>query len=211
MPLSSISSRLPHILAAGWLLLFSWSAYEPFSRDVWLAELTPVVMVFLALVLSFRRFRFSNLAYVLMACWLYLHTIGGHYTFANVPFRWVTDTFGFERNHFDRMAHFTVGFYAYPIAEFVTRRKLCGPIIGSLLGLFSIMSVAAAYEIVEWLFAVLAGGEAGIEFLGVQGDVWDAQKDMLMDTGGALAAIALFWAVRPDSRATGRAAPRINH
>lgn len=195
------SNRLPYSLAIGWLLLFLWSAYRPFSREVWIAELLPVVIVFLALALSYARFRFSNLAYVLMACWLYLHTVGGHYTFSHVPFGWVTDGFGFERNHFDRMAHFTVGFYAFPVAEFVTRRRLCGPVIGSLLGLFSIMSVAAAYEIIEWLFAVIAGGsDAGIEFLGVQGDVWDAQKDMLMDTGGALLAVALFWAARPDIR-----------
>ena len=198
--MSFSSNRLPYFLAIGWLLLFFWSAYQPFSREIWVAELTPVIIVFIALAASFSRFRFSNPAYVLMAFWIYLHTIGGHYTFSHVPFSWVSDAFGFERNHFDRMAHFTVGFYAYPVAEYVTRKRLCGPVIGSVLGLFSIMSVAAAYEIIEWLFAVIAGGDAGIEFLGVQGDVWDAQKDMLMDTSGALAAVGLFWIVRPDTR-----------
>lgn len=165
-----------------------------------MAELTPVIIVFAALAASASWFRFSNTAYVLMAFWLYLHTIGGHYTFANVPFSWITNTFGFERNHFDRMAHFTVGFYAYPVAEFVTRKRLCGATIGAILGLFSVMSIAAAYEIIEWLFAAIAGGDAGIEFLGVQGDVWDAQKDMLMDTCGAVLATTLFLIVRPDLR-----------
>jgi putative membrane protein len=56
---------------------------------------------------------------------IYLHTIGGHYTFALVPFDWVTDFFGFTRNHFDRMAHFTVGFYAFAIAEWLYVKKTC--------------------------------------------------------------------------------------
>jgi putative membrane protein len=196
--MQTAAQRLPFVLAAGWAALFLWSAINPASREVWIAELLPVVIVFAGLALSYRHFRFSNTAYLLMAVWLYMHTIGGHYTFAHVPFDWVTDTLGFERNHYDRVAHFSVGFYAYPIAEFVTRKRLCGPVIGSLLGLFAIMSIAAAYEIIEWAFAAIFGGDAGIEFLGVQGDVWDAQKDMLLDTCGALVAIALFWWRRPD-------------
>ena len=72
--------------------------------------------------------------------------------------------------------------------------------MASFLGVFFIMSVAAGYEIIEWWFAVVVGGGAGIEFLGVQGDVWDAQKDMLADTIGALLVISLFWLVRPDRR-----------
>ena len=62
------------------------------------------------------------------------------------------------------------------------------------------MSVAAAYEIIEWQYAVIEGGDAGVEFLGSQGDVWDAQKDMLADTLGAATSLLLFLMIRPDKR-----------
>jgi putative membrane protein len=193
----------PHLLAAVFTLFFIVLAINPVSREVWIAEVTPVVLVFVPLVVTFGKFRFSNLSYVLLAFWLFWHTVGGHYTFANVPFGFVTDLFGFERNHFDRIGHFSVGFYAYPLVELVTRKRWCGPVLASCLGVFFIMSVAAGYEIIEWWFAVVAGGDAGIEFLGSQGDIWDAQKDMLADTLGALCVTALFWLVRPDRRPAG--------
>lgn len=187
----------PVLLATLFLAVFAWLAVEPYSRTVWIAEITPVVVVFALLALTFRRFRFSNLAYTLMAVWLFWHTVGGHYTFARVPFGWISDTLGFERNHFDRIGHFSVGLYAYPVMEWLLRRRYCGSVIAGFFALFFIMSVAAGYEILEWWFAALEGGDAGVDFLGAQGDVWDAQKDMLADTLGAVCAIALYAAVRP--------------
>lgn len=185
--------NFPFILAAVFAFFFGVMGIAPVSREVWIAEMIPVAAIFLLLCIMFPFFRFSNVSYGLMAVWLFIHTIGGHYTFAFVPFDWVTDLFGFERNHFDRIGHFSVGFYAYPIAEFFVRRKLAGPIVTTFFALFTIMSVAAAYEIIEWQCVVLEGGNYGIEFLGSQGDVWDAQKDMLADTLGALFTLILFW------------------
>lgn len=187
-----MKSSIPPILAAFFVILFTILAIEPVSREVWWAENLPVLAVFFLLVLTYRRFQFSNLAYGLMAVWLVLHTIGGHYTFANVPFAAISDLFGFSRNHFDRVAHFSVGFYAFAIAEFLWRKRLAHPGVIFLFGLTAIMAVACAYEIIEWWYAVAEGGEAGVEFLGSQGDPWDAQKDMLADTLGALFALGLF-------------------
>ena len=188
----------PPILASVFVVFFIALAIDPVSRTVWLAEIIPVVLVFAALVLTYRQFRFSNLAYSLLAVWLFWHTIGGHYTFAQVPFGWVTEMLGAERNHFDRIGHFAVGLYAFPMTEWLLRKKLCGVKLALTFSLFFIMSIAAAYEIIEWWYAVLEGGEAGIEFLGSQGDVWDAQKDMLADTLGALCTLVLFYWARPD-------------
>jgi putative membrane protein len=195
-----LKASYPYVLAGVFVAVFGWLAVEPVSREVWVAEVIPVVIVFALLVFTFGVFRFSNTAYSLMAVWLFWHTIGGHYTFANVPFGWVTDLIGAERNHFDRIGHFAVGFYAYPMMELLLRRRLCGSVTASFFALFFIMSIAAGYEIVEWWYAVAEGGEAGVEFLGSQGDVWDAQKDMLADTLGAIAVIILYWLVRPDKR-----------
>lgn len=190
--------QLPHWLAITFTVFFAVLAIDPESRAVWVAEVIPVVIVFGVLVLTYHRFRFSDTAYVMMAFWLFWHTIGGHYTFANVPFDWFNDFIGSERNHFDRVGHFSVGFYAFAAAEWMLRRGHCRYIAASVFSLLLVMGIAAAYEIIEWWYAVLEGGDAGIEFLGSQGDIWDAQKDMLADTLGAFIALIVFAVVRPD-------------
>lgn len=190
----------PHLLAAIYVVFFIALGISPVSREVWVAEITPVVIIFTLLVVTFTTFRFSNTAYALLSIWIFWHTVGGHYTFANVPFGWVSDILGSERNHFDRIGHFVIGFYAFAMAEWLLRKKLCGLKLALFFSLFFIMSVAAAYEIIEWWYAVLEGGEAGVEFLGSQGDIWDAQKDMLSDTLGAIASLMLFCVIRPDKK-----------
>jgi len=190
----------PHILAITFFIFFIILGINPVHRDVWIVEVVPVIAVYLLLVFTYNKFIFSNTSYTLMMLWLVWHTIGGHYTFANVPFDFITDLFNFERNHFDRIGHLVIGFYAYPMAEFLTRKKYTNTIVASLFGLFFIMSVAAGYEIIEWAYAVVDGGDAGIEFLGSQGDIWDAQKDMLADTLGAIVSLTLFWYIRPDTK-----------
>jgi len=145
------------------------------------------------LAVTYRWFQFSNTAYLLMGFLIFLHTVGGHFTFERVPFGLVTDLFGFERNHYDRIAHFSVGFYAFPIIEFLWRKKLITSIwVLALFGIFAIFTVAAVYEIIEWWYAAAADPAAGAAFLGSQGDPWDAQKDMLADGLGAILAAAYF-------------------
>lgn len=181
-----------------------WSGLNPADRAVWYAEVTPIFLVFGLLVASYSRFQFSHLAYLLMSFWLIMHLIGAKYTFANVPFDWanrlLSPFLGEERNHFDRVAHYIIGFYSFPMAEWLLRTRKCGLGVAFFFSLFFIMSVAASYEIIEWQYAVIEGGNAGIEFLGSQGDIWDAQKDMLADTLGALTALLLYLFTRPDRR-----------
>ena len=189
---SGWQARVPQFLAIIIVATMVWSYINPADITVWWAEMIPIMAIFAGLLATYRVFRFSNTAYVLMSVLLIMHTIGAHYTFANVPFDWVTNTFDFERNHYDRIAHFSVGFYAYAAAELLVRKQWACPVTAMFFGLFFIMAVAAAYEIIEWQFAVIEGGNAGIEFLGSQGDVWDAQKDMLADTLGAVVALVVF-------------------
>ena len=184
----------PKILLAIYIVLFSILAISPYDRAVWWAENIPVMLIVLALVLTYKRFQFSNTAYSLMSIFLILHTIGGHYTFALVPFDWFTNLFGFERNHYDRIAHFSVGFYAYAMAEFMLKTKAVNKKwVLYLTPIFFIMAIAGAYEVIEWWYAVSADPNAGIAVLGSQGDIWDAQKDILMDTLGALTSMIFFW------------------
>ncbi len=192
------SKFFPHYLLILYLIVFTVLGIDPLSgREVWLAENLPICFVVSVLVITYRWFRFSNLSYFLMAILIFLHTIGGYFTFAEVPFDWVTSFFGFERNHYDRIAHFSVGFYAFPIAELLTRKKLTNSkIITYLFALFAIMALAGTYEVMEWQFAVLGDPQAGVEVLGSQGDIWDAQKDIVADTLGAIAALLLFYVIQ---------------
>ncbi|MDA0148488.1 DUF2238 domain-containing protein [Vibrio sp. LaRot3] len=191
--MNNANLKLLKILTALYSLVFVFAAIEPVSRAVWIAEIIPVVIAVAIIWWMSRSFVFSKTAYVLMFVWIVMHTIGSKYTFAEVPFDWFNNLIGSDdRNHFDRVAHFSIGFYAYPIAEYLIRRNLMKPVLACVFALFSIMSLAAAYEVIEWWYAELAGGDEGIAFLGSQGDIWDAQKDILMDTLGAISSLLLM-------------------
>jgi putative membrane protein len=190
--------KLPIYLLLGYLFLFTILAFNPIDRPTWFVE-NLTVWIILAVIIGFylKGIRFSNTAYILASVLIYLHTIGGHYTFALVPFSWITDFFGFSRNHFDRLAHFSVGFYAFLIAEWIWRGRLVGNrFLLFTYPVFVIATVAMTYELIEWIYAAVANPEAGIAYLGSQGDIWDAQKDMLADTLGALSAVSLFFVLR---------------
>lgn len=188
-----LQKYFPHILLALyaiWAIAFS---INPYSRDVWYAEMIPILGIVVFLVVLFvKGIRFSNLAYFLMSILLFLHTYGAYYTFELAPFAWFNNLFGFERNMFDRVGHFSVGFYAYALFEYVIRyNKVSSKFWAFVLSVCFIGTVAMAYEIIEWRYAVDEGGAAGLAFLGSQGDIWDAQKDMLMDTLGGIVAATL--------------------
>ena len=209
VPPSRADRLVPAILLVGYAALFIWAAIKPYDRATWWAENIPIVILVSALVILYQRgVRFSPLAYLLMAVLPYWHTVGGHYTFERVPFGWFSRTFGFERNMFDRIGHFSVGFYAFGILEYLLSRRAMSSRLAFLFAVFTIAFVAMTYELIEWGYAAYGGNpEAGANFLGSQGDVWDAQKDMLMDTLGALAAALLYFVVRGRS---GRPAPRVS-
>ncbi len=192
--LGRMKLRLPVLLFAIYLVEFAVLAIRPVSRPTWISENVTVLCIVVPLVgLYLKGIRFSNAAYVLMSVLIYLHTVGGHYTFAQVPFGWVTDLLGAQRNHFDRLAHFSVGFYAWALMEFAESRRLSTRRAFSFVfAVAAIFAVASLFEIVEWLYAVSADPVAGAEFLGSQGDVWDAQKDMLADGLGALLAATAY-------------------
>jgi len=186
--------NLPVVLFLLYLVQCILLGIHPVSRPTWWSENITVWVVLLPVVwLYLRGIHFSNTAYVLMSVLIFLHTIGGHYTFSEVPFGWVTELIGAQRNHFDRVAHFSVGFWAFPIMEYIEGRGFSRHRGFSLVVAMSvILAIAGLFEIVEWLYAAAADPVAGAEFLGSQGDIWDAQKDMLADGLGAVAACLAY-------------------
>ncbi len=193
-------NKFPFILfVLVYLAIFTVCAVDPYDRAVWWAENLPMWLLFGSILALHRIHYFSALSYFFMSCLLVMHTIGGHFTFSRVPFDLVTELFSFERNHYDRIAHFTVGFYAFPIAELLLKKRwVAHSTILYLFSIFAIFTVAGAYEIVEWVFAIFAQPDAGLAVLGSQGDQWDAQKDMLADVLGALAVLPLFALIYRD-------------
>ena len=183
--------NFPSILLAVWFLEFLWSYIFATDVNVWYVEISSVVFTVLLLTLTYKKFRFCDLSYFVVFLWLFLHTIGACYTFEKVPF---INIFGDGRNHFDRFAHFVIGFNSLLVSEFVWRKKIVTSLkYAVLFGIIFIMALANFWELIEWIYAEIDGGDVGLAFLGSQGDIWDAQKDMLMDTLGAIVGGILFY------------------
>ena len=173
----------------------------PADRTVWCVEMVWAVGLWAILLLTRRKFRFSTPAYLCFFVWTVLQLVGAHYTFEHVPMEWLMKPLGLVRNPYDRIAHFAVGWFAFPLAELFFRKgwvKSAG--FAAFFAVMSTVAMAGIWELVEWWYAVVDGGEAGAAFLGSQGDVWDAQKDILCDTLGAICSSGIFlWCDRRDS------------
>jgi putative membrane protein len=195
----------PSVLGALLLLEFVVLAVDPVSRSTWLLENLLAVLLGFVLMLSYRRLPLSRVSYTLIFLFLALHEIGAHYTYSLVPydaacqrvFGFSPDAaFGFERNQFDRGIHFAYGLlFAYPIREIFLRVVDVRGFWGYVLPLDVTMSTSMIYELIEWGAAALFGGDLGQSYLGTQGDVWDAHKDMALASLGALTAMTITLAI----------------
>lgn len=174
--------------------MFVWSAWNPHDRFTWWLEVTPGIIGFVIVAVTYRNFRLTSLCYTLIATHIMILCVGGHYTYARVPFfDWLKPIFGWHRNHYDRLGHFAQGFVPAIIArELLIRfRVVHGRPWLSFIVVCICLAISASYELIEWFAAVLSGGAAD-DFIGSQGDVWDTQADMLMALIGATCALILL-------------------
>jgi putative membrane protein len=175
-----------------WLAL----AIRPHDRVVWLTENALTIATVIALMATYPFWPVSDLSYSLIAAFLVMHTIGGHYTYVRVPYDTISRAlFGFElgerlgwsRNHYDRLVHFCYGLLiAYPAYEMLERYAQPAGAWSYLLAPALIMASSMVFEVIEWWAAELLGGDAGADYLGAQGDEWDTHKDMALAAGGAI-------------------------
>ncbi|HLL64193.1 MAG TPA: DUF2238 domain-containing protein [Micromonosporaceae bacterium] len=180
--------REPIVLLGVGVVALAISAIRPHSYGTWFLEVLAAVIAVPVLILTYRRFPLSPLAYRLILAHAVILMIGGHWTYAEVPVGdWVRDWLGLARNPYDRFGHLAQGFVPAIIArEILLRRTALRP--GRwifALAVCVVMAISAWWELLEW-WSALIGGEAADDFLGTQGDQWDTQSDMFMALIGAV-------------------------
>jgi putative membrane protein len=189
-------SRYLWILGIVYALWWVAMAISPFDRSDWVLENVLVVLAIGLLVFTYKAFPLSRVSYTCIFVFLMFHTLGAHYTYAEVPYQeWLPFLAG-GRNQFDRMVHFLYGLLlAYPIREMFLRIGNVRGLWGYFLPLDLTMSTSMLYELIEWGAAEAFGGDLGAAYLGTQGDVWDAHKDMALASLGALICMLITAAV----------------
>lgn len=185
--------KLKFILLITYSAIWFYLAIDPWYRDDWLLENLLVFLAVPVIIWADKRILFSPASLWMLFIFFTLHAIGAHYTYSEMPwFSSITDLFGFERNHYDRLIHFLYGFLLFlPFYEFFisfhpSKRTV---LLVTFLFLFASSGV---YEVIEWIATEMTHAELGTAFLGTQGDPWDAQKDMSCGHIGSLLAF-LFW------------------
>jgi len=177
-----------------YIIIWFYLAINPWYRDDWLLENILVVAALPILIWSDRRFNFSNTSVWMLFLFFVLHAIGAHYTYSEMPwFSPVTEYFGFERNHYDRIVHFSFGFLLFlPFYElFVSFEKSTKRTF--IFTFIFLIAASGFYEVIEWIATQITHADLGTAFLGIQGDEWDAQKDMACGYLGTLIAAAIYY------------------
>ena len=180
-----------------------WTAYAPADREFWmLASILPALLV-VFLIATHRVLPLSHASYLSITLFLTLHMIGVRYTYADVPVgQWLDQALHLDRNHFDRLVHFSFGFLmAYPLEEAF---RLLACVRGWLLyylPAMTILGLSGLWEIIESWVARALHPDLGLTYLGSQGDVWDAQEDMAAALYGALFCMAVLLLSRTIRRA----------
>ncbi|MCP9227947.1 DUF2238 domain-containing protein [Bacillus mycoides] len=175
--------------------VFIWSVIKPARYSTWAAEAIPAILGLIIIIATYNKFRLTTLSYIIIAILAIIMFVGGHYTYSKVPlFNWLKDVFDLNRNHYDRFGHLIKGLFTIVIREILLRKTQLtkGPWLVTISISIS-LAIAALYEIIEWLaFKITKGGTAAKDFLGTQGDMWDAQWDMSLALVGSILALLIL-------------------
>lgn len=203
--------RFQRLLFLLFLVFFVGSCVAPPYLEFLLMQHVPTVLAAFLLAYLSNRFVISRLSFSSIIVFLGLHTLGARYLYSYVPYDvWsqhllginISESFGFQRNHYDRLVHFSFGLLlAVPIQEIERRYLRLSVALSSVLAIECIIATSASYELIEWLVAIVFTPDWADQFLGQQGDMFDAQKDMALAMAGAVVSISLLAAM---SRTPGR-------
>ena len=170
------------------------SVVGAYDKLTWVLEVFPILLGVPLLVLTWRSFPLTSLAYILILVHALILMVGGHYTYERVPFGfWLQRTFDLRRNDYDRIGHLAQGFIpAILVREVLLRRSPLEPGKWLFFLVTAVcLAISASYELIEWAAAASLGAGADA-FLATQGDPWDTQWDMLAALIGAVAAQLLL-------------------
>jgi putative membrane protein len=191
---------LPWLLGGLWAVEFAALGWAPSDRDAWLLENLLAVPLVVGLLVGRRRVPLTSAGWILVFAFLALHEVGSHYTYSHVPWmEWSEQLLGWspewERNHYDRFLHFMFGvLLTRPIQEVLAAPLAGHPHLLRVMAICVISTLSGAYELMEWIAAEIVDPGLGVGFVGAQGDIWDAQKDMALALGGNLLATGWGWA-----------------
>lgn len=167
------------------------SGIGPYDRLTWFMETGPVMIAIPVMMLTYKKFSLTGLAYTLIFIHCVILMIGGHYTYAKTPIGfWLQNLFDLSRNPYDRIGHFAQGFVPAILAREILIRVSRIP-RGKMLNFLVLcvcLAISAFYEFIEWWAALLLGQDAE-QFLATQGDIWDTQWDMFLALVGAITAL----------------------
>jgi putative membrane protein len=170
------------------------SGIHPKEYFTWFLEVVPALLGFLILLITFKKFSFTNFTYFFILLHCYVLFLGGHYTYAEVPlFDWIKETFHQTRNNYDKVGHFFQGFVPAMIVRelFIRKEVISNKSYFNFIIVSICLAISAAYEWIEWWVSICTG-EGGDAFLGTQGYIWDTQSDMLLATVGAISMLVFF-------------------
>ena len=196
------NDRYQRVLFLLFLAFFVASCIKPpYLQFLLMQHAATVPAAFLLAYLS-NRFTISRFSFSSIIVFLCLHTLGARYLYSYTPYDvWseyllginISESFGLQRNHYDRVVHFSYGLLlAIPIQEFERRHLRLSVAISSVLAVECILATSACYELLEWLVAITFTPEWAGQFLGLQGDIFDAQKDMALATAGAVLSVSIL-------------------
>lgn len=191
-------NRLLQLLAVIFLGVWSYTFYSNTDLANWFLENTLVILFLIFLFITYRQHQLSDLSYLLICVYLCLHVYGSTYTYAENPFGyWLKDAMGWQRNNYDRIVHFSFGFLlAYPMREYFMKFLKAKNWVAWALPIEVTMSISALYELIEWAVADIFFKAQGDAYLGTQGDIWDAQKDIFLAFSGAILATTIVTSIR---------------
>jgi putative membrane protein len=187
-----------HLLILVFSLYWIALSISPYAQFNWWLENVLTIITILVLICTYKYIIFSNLSYLMIVFFLALHTYGAHYSYTTTPIdEWLLRLFEFERNQYDRIVHFSFGlFLVYPLYELVHKSMNVSRFWLYALPILFIFAAGSFYELIEMWVAHIVAPEIGLNFVGFQGDVWDAQKDMALALYGSILTMVIFWVLR---------------
>jgi putative membrane protein len=182
-------NRMLHIMIVTFVIFWIAMAVSPSDRIQWWMENILVFAAVITLSFTYGKLRLSNVSYLLIFLFLCLHTFAAHYTYQNTPVDiWIKSALHTKRSYFDRFAHFAFGCaWIYPIREIVPGEYRRHAFWSFVIPVTIVFSCSSIFEVGEMIAAALAK-QAGEQYIGLQGDVFDTQKDMALGLLGALLA-----------------------